>query len=124
MKQEKLYKLKDRLIDELEKCYKDGPIDTATMESIYKLCESIKDLDKILMTDNYEEGYSQRGMNRNSYGENGNNSYGRNTQRQGMSYDSAKFNMVHKLNDLMMCTDNDHTKSVLQNAIGQLETNN
>lgn len=151
MENKSLYRIRERLMDELDKIgKKDGDIATAEMESIYKLTASIKAIDKICeMEDEFEEddsseysqtGMSQRGMSsrnssyRGSYDSMSNrgrsnrgmsyrNYYDGMSGRWPMSYDDAKFNMVHKLGDLMMCTENEHTKSVLRNAISQLEGN-
>ncbi len=116
----KLQKLRERLMGELEGHTTDKPLDTATMESIYKLVESIKGIDTICAMEDYgDDGYSENRMPGNSYRGRYRGSYG----RWPMSYDDAKFNMVHKLGDLMMCTENEHTKSVLRNAINELEQN-
>lgn len=119
----KLHKLREKLMEELENKAKDGPIDTATMETIYKVSKSIMAIDTICAMEDYgdEDGYSERGR---SYGYGGNSYRGRSRgSRWPMSYDDAKFNMVHKLGDLMMCTENEQTKQVLRNAINQLEMN-
>lgn len=126
MKEHSIDVLREKLIEELKKYgRRDGDISTPDMEAIYKLSESIKAIDTICaMDDRYEneESYkSYHGYKRDPAGRYGKESYS--GRYYPMSYDDAKFNMVHKLNDLMMCTENDHTKSVLRNAIAQLEMN-
>lgn len=114
MNNEKIHKLREKLMEELEKCYREAPLDTATMESIYKISKSIKAIDTICAMEE-NSGYSNMRGNSNNRGRSYSNGY------WPMSYDEAKFNMAHKLNDLMMCTENEHTKNVLRNAINQLE---
>lgn len=121
-------KLRTRLMDELAKHgKKEGDIATPDMEAIYKLSESIKAIDTICAMEDYgdeeeysERGSSYRGHSRDSMGRYSGSPYS-GTRGWPMSYDDAKFNMVHKLGDLMMCTENEHTKSVLRNAINQIE---
>ena len=111
----KIHKLREKLMEELENHAKEGQLDTAKMEAIYKLTESIKAIDTICAMEDHEEGnnsynsYAYRGRHRDSMGR--------------YSYDEAKSNVAHKLNDMMMCTENEHTKAVLRNAISQLEMN-
>ena len=125
MGNQNVHKLREKLMEELEKHgTKDGDITTADMEAIYKLSESIKAIDTICAMDEYG---SDEECSQNSYRGQGRSNAGRYSRGYSegrhwpMSYDDAKFNMVHKLGDLMMCTENEHTKSVLRNAINQLE---
>ena len=120
-----IHKLREKLMEELEKYgKKTGEMATPDLEAIWKLAKAIKDIDTCSAMEDYgdDNEYSNRSRMRDSMGRysGSQNSYGRHWP---MSYDDAKFNMVHKLGDLMMCTENEHTKSVLRNAISQLEGN-
>lgn len=123
-----LHKLRERLMDELKKHgKKEGDVATPDMEAIYKLSRSIKAIDAICAMEEYGEeeeysntGYSYRGRRHDSMGRYSGSPYS-NRSNWPMSRDDAKFNMVHKLGDLMMCTENERTKSILRNAINELE---
>ena len=120
----KLKKFHDKCMEELEGMYKEGAaLEASKIPMMKDLSKLTYYLGKICEDCEEEEGYSKTG---NSY--RGRDSIGRysgspysGTRGWPMSYDDAKFNMVHKLGDLMMCTENEHTKSVLRNAINQIE---
>ena len=112
MGSQKMHKLRDRLMEELETFAKDGPLDGSKMESIYKLSESIKAIDTICAMDqHYDEDYSYG--RREPMGYSGG-------YRWPMSYAEAKDSMVHELNNMIMKTQDEHTKNVLRTAMNQL----
>lgn len=108
----KIHKLREKLMEELEKHCKEGDLTTADMEAIYKISESVKAIDTICaMEDSGEDGYSGRGTNRRYSYANYNN-----------SYESGKEYMAHKLNEMMMGAQDPHTRDILKSAISKLES--
>ncbi len=118
MGSQKMHKLRDRLMEELETFAKDGPLDGSKMESIYKLSESIKAIDTICAMDQrYDEDYSyaKRSYTRDPESTGYSGGY-----RWPMSYAEAKDSMVHELNNMIMKTQDEHAKNVLRTAMNQL----
>lgn len=72
----KLHELREKLMDELEGCCKkDGEMTAQQLDTVYKLIESVKGIDKIFMLNDEGSGYSQRYSNthgRTGYGYSGN----------------------------------------------------
>lgn len=66
-----LEKLKEALCEELDKFAKSGDVTVNSLEKIHKLTDTIKNIDKISMFEESEEGYSEarggRGRGRSSY---------------------------------------------------------
>lgn len=63
-----LEKLKEALCEELDKFGKSGDITVNSLEKIHKLTDTIKNIDKILMLEESEDGYSEaRGGRGGSY---------------------------------------------------------
>ena len=68
-----LYELKSMLCDELDKLAGQGELSAGSLETLHKLTDTIKNIDKIEMLE--DEGYSESGgMSRGAYGRGG--SYG------------------------------------------------
>lgn len=55
-----LHKLKDMLCEELEKIAMKGELTAGSLETVHKLTDTIKNIDKIEMLEEGEEGYSER----------------------------------------------------------------
>lgn len=66
---EKLYKIREALTQELEKCKtaKSGELQGGELEAIHKITDTIKNIDKICMLAE-QSGYSQDGGQGGSYG--------------------------------------------------------
>ena len=63
-----LEKLKESLCEELDKFGKSGDITASSLEKIHKLTDTIKNIDKILMLEDGEDGYSEnRGRTGGAY---------------------------------------------------------
>lgn len=63
-----MYDLKDMLCKELDELAKKRDITPSSLEMIHKLTDTIKNIDKILMLEDEEDGYSERGRRRDSTG--------------------------------------------------------
>lgn len=63
-----MYDLKDMLCKELDELAKKRDITPSSLEMIHKLTDTIKNIDKILMLEDDDEGYSERGRRRDSMG--------------------------------------------------------
>ena len=55
-----LHKLKDMLCEELEKIAMKGELTAGSLETVHKLTDTIKNIDKIEMLEDDEDGYSER----------------------------------------------------------------
>lgn len=63
-----LYDLKNMLCEELDKIAKKRELTAGSLETVHKLTDTIKNIDKILMLEDEDEGYSERGRRRDSMG--------------------------------------------------------
>lgn len=63
-----LHDLKNMLCEELEKIAKKRELTAGSLETVHKLTDTIKNIDKILMLEDEDEGYSERGRRRDSMG--------------------------------------------------------
>ena len=72
-----LHKLKDMLCEELEKIAMKGELTAGSLETVHKLTDTIKNIDKIEMLEDDEDGYSER-----------RDSLGRYARADGMMYDT------------------------------------
>lgn len=63
-----MYDLKEMLCEELEKIAKKRELSAGSLETVHKLTDTIKNIDKILMLEEDDEGYSERGRHRDSMG--------------------------------------------------------
>lgn len=76
-----LEKLKETLCEELDKFAKSGDVTVNSLEKIHKLTDTIKNIDKIMMMEETEEGYSEARGGRSG------NRDGRSSYDGGSSYD-------------------------------------
>ena len=134
-------RLKDMLCEELEKIAKKGELSAGSLDLAHKLTDTIKNIDKIEMYEDFEEegGTSyRRGRGRNAHRD----SMGRYTRdggyaeddysedsyrdgRGGSSYrgysrDGAKDHMIEKIEEMMADAD-PKSKEALKRAIKQIE---
>lgn len=146
---EKMYKLRDRLEEELDKIFDRGNMTAETLTLIDKITHSIKSIDTICAMQEYgeddysqEDGYSgrnsyARGRGRNakrdsmgryardngSMGNGGSgNSYGRRYYRDGRSYDrgySGADDMMDMFNEMMNNASDSKEREVIQKMMNQ-----
>lgn len=55
-----LYELKEMLCKELEEITRKGELSAGSLETAHKLTDTIKNIDKIMMLEGEDDGYSQR----------------------------------------------------------------
>lgn len=127
----KIERLRDNLCEELEKVARKDEISTSDLDIIDKLAHSIKNIDKVLMYDEYShEGHSYggHGYNNNSYarqGRDGDNDgrYNEGRSRADHSYDYSRYyrdRMTDKLRQMMNDTSNDRERDAIMRCISQL----
>lgn len=108
MSMQKYEELKELLCRELDEITEKGELSAGSLETVHKLTDSIKNIDKIMMLE--EDGYSQGGdweargvYGHHSYDEGGNSYRGRKRDSMGRySRDgSEREHMVRKLREMM-----------------------
>lgn len=113
-----LYNLKDKLCDELDEIAHKPDLSAGDLETVHKLTDTIKNIDKICMIEEKgysEDGYSRSDDRRSSYAGRRRDSMGR------YSRDGSKEHMVSKLEDMMHDTDSDTMKSAIRKCISEIE---
>lgn len=64
-----MHDLKDMLCKEIDKIAKKGELSAGSLETVHKLTDTVKNIDKIMMLeDDEDDGYSERGRRRDSMG--------------------------------------------------------
>ena len=124
---ERMHELKKRFEKELEQYMHMGDkITMGELETIHKLTDTIKNIDKIMMLEDEEGGYSQAGemrgsMNRGgySYRRQRRDSRGRYSRDGGYSYDDG-MEELHELLDEMMETADERTKAAIKRFKAEL----
>ena len=137
--------VKDMVYCEIDDISHLGKLDMNSVKVLGELVDILKDIGSIEMfeegisvqEDNYSynngylmnNGYSQRRMpiyynDGNSYrGERSMNNGGYSRRSRGYSYDDSKYNMIEKLNHLMMEAQDQKDKDSIQHLINQIENN-
>lgn len=67
MNMKAMHDLKEMLCDEIDKIAKKGELTAGSLETVHKLTDTVKNIDKILMLEEDEGGYSERRDNRGRY---------------------------------------------------------
>lgn len=126
---ERMHELKKRFEKELEQYMHMGDkITMGELETIHKITDTIKNLDKIMMLEDEEGGYSQAGEMRGgnmipgggySYRRQRRDSRGRYSREGGYSYDDG-MEELHELLDEMMETADERTKSAIKRFKAEL----
>lgn len=127
---ERLYKLKDSLMDSLNEfdTVKGGRLKMGELESLNLVTDTIKNIDKICMLE--EDGYSQDGgysyANRGKHYVRGHYSRdgggrGRGMGRSGVSYGSGRDEMMEHLYMMEESADNDRDREMVRRFREQLE---
>lgn len=127
----KLETLRDTLCEELEKVAKKENISTSDLDTIDKLAHSIKNIDKILMSEGSYD-YSRGSYGRGSYGYD--RSYDGSYARRGRDGDSdgrynegrsrdgySRDHMTDKLRRMMDETSSDRERDTIMRCISKLE---
>lgn len=141
--------IKDMLCEELEKISHKGELSAGDLETIHKLTDTIKNIDKIKMLED-DEGYSERGGMWEANGTYGGNSYdddasyarrkrdsmGRYSRdggryNGGSSYnrggrgeysrDGGEDHMKKKLHEMMNRSGNDKERDIIRKVMDQLD---
>lgn len=131
---EKMRELKKRFEKELEQYMHMGDkITMGELETIHKLTDTIKNIDKIMMLEDEDGGYSQAGEMRGGMNRGGNmmpgggysyrrqrrDSRGRYSRDGGYSYDDG-MEELHELLDEMMETADERTKAAIKRFKAEL----
>lgn len=128
-------KLRDKLCDELDDIARKPEMSAGDLETVHKLTDTIKNLDKIEMLEDggysrdgdwemegrgsYERGSSYRGRKRDSMGRYSRDGrYGPTTRMYSRA--EAKDDMMAKLED-MMGSASDQERAILRQAMDKLE---
>ncbi|MCM1364392.1 MAG: hypothetical protein NC122_04100 [Faecalibacterium sp.] len=146
MSMKSMEELKMMLCNELDTIAKRGGMSVSTLETVHKLTDTIKNIDKIIMLEE-DGGYSQNGdweargsygressyANRrgthyvrghysrdDGYGNDGYSNEGGNYSRR-YSRGDAKSKMIEKLERMMNEADNMHEREIIEHCIMQLE---
>ena len=121
-----LYDLKDKLCAELDEIAAKPNMSTGDLETVHKLTDTIKNIDKIMKLED-ESGYSRAGgwETRGTYGypydERG-SSYmrrGEHYVRGHYSRDDARQRMIEELQDMLRTADGQY-REVIQRALDEL----
>ena len=111
-----MYDLKDMLCAELDEIGKKGEMSAGDLETVHKLTDTIKNIDKIVMLedDGYsrDEDYSRDG----DWGTNMRGNYG----RGHYSRDDARDSMMRKLEDMLRNVDG-YDRETIQHCIDELK---
>lgn len=121
-----LYDLKDKLCAELDEIASKPNMSTGDLETVHKLTDTIKNIDKIMKLED-ESGYSRAGgwETRGTYGypydERG-SSYmrrGEHYVRGHYSRDDARQRMIEELQDMLRTADGQY-REVIQRALDEI----
>ena len=124
---ERMHELKKRFEKELEQYMHMGDkITMGELETVHKITDTIKNIDKIMMLEDEESGYSQAGEMRGgtnrggySYRRQRRDSRGRYSRDGGYSYDDG-MEELHELLDEMMETADERTKAAIKRFKAEL----
>ncbi len=143
-----MYELKEMLCDEVEQIVEKGELSISSLDTLHKLTGTIKNVDKILMYAEYENGggsyddgseYSSRRYSRddgNSYRMNlsrgesgesyrrGRNRMGQYTSRnsnRGYSREGGKEKMIEQLHSMMQTAETEKERESIQKCIKSIE---
>jgi hypothetical protein len=121
-----LYDLKDKLCVELDEIAAKSSMSTGDLETLHKLTDTIKNIDKIIKLES-ESGYSSAGgwEARGTYGhpyDDSGSSYMRHGEhyiRGHYSRDDARQHMINKLQDMLRTADGKY-REVIQRALDEI----
>ena len=112
MSMKTLYDLKDMLCGELDEIGKKGEMSAGDLETVHKLTDTIKNIDKITMLE--ENGYSRDEDYPADYGR------GSSYARRGRHYVRGRDSLMRKLDEMMRSTDG-YDRETIQRCIDELK---
>lgn len=122
-----LYDLKDKLCAELDEIAAKPNMSTGDLETVHKLTDTIKNIDKIMKLED-ESGYSRAGgwEARGTYGQQPYDERGNSYMRRGEHYvrghysrDDARQHMIAELQDMLRTADGQY-REVIQRALDEI----
>ena len=131
---EYMHELKEKLCDELEEIARKGELSAGDLETVHKLTDTIKNIDKIDMLESdggysldgdwmargtYDRGSSYRGRKRDSMGRYSRD--GRMMPGRMYSRTDAKDHMMGELEEAMDAATTDREREIIKRAMDQLE---
>ena len=139
-----MHELKEMLCKEIDKIAKKGELSAGSLETVHKLTDTVKNIDKIMMLEGEEDGYSERGRRRDSMGrysrdggmmggwdtrggyggghsyDEGGSSYAMGGgYRGGYSRGASKDHMLHELGEMMEGADSEQRR-ILERAMKEI----
>lgn len=111
-----LKELKEKFHNELEKIARKAEMSISDVETVHKLTDTIKNIDKIYMLEE-SKGYSGDG-DWTAHG-----TYGRRGGMERYSRDGNKEHMISKLEDMMSDADSEKMKTAIRRCISEIERN-
>lgn len=145
MNMKAMHDIKGMLCEEIDKIARKGELTAGSLETVHKLTDTVKNIDKIMMLEEDDDGYSERrrrdsmgrysrggydmaggdwetrGYGGNSY-DDGGSSYGRRGThyvRGHYSRDDGKDHMLHELGEMMDGAD-EHQRRILERAMQEI----
>lgn len=122
--------LRDILCEEIDKIAKKQELSAGDLETVHKLTDTVKNIDKICLMDETGE-YSQSGdweMNGrgtydrgNSYAGRKRDSMGRYSRNMHYSRDSAKERMIDRLTDIMDDDETEEERETIMRCVNKLK---
>lgn len=134
-----LYDLKDKLQDELDEIARKPEMSAGDLETVHKLTDTIKNIDKICALEeyggyseagDYEGGaygrgssYANRGKHyvRGHYSRDGRGGYSRDGRMGGYSRHDAKKAMMEQARDMMESATSEHEREAIRRFMSELE---
>ena len=93
-----MHRIKEMLMKELKEYESKGKLSAGDLETIHKLTDTVKNIDKIEMLEG-GEGYSE----------------------DGMSYDGAKEHLMRKLGEMMPMAESEEQRKALEHCMRKIE---
>ena len=120
-----LEKIKDMLMEELDKCSRKDELTNSSLETIDKLTHAVKSIDTILAMEDagYSNDYSYAGGRRGYVKRDNMGRYSRDMWHDDRMYsrEDAKHDLVSRLKDLSMSSDGEH-RQMIDDWIRQVES--
>ena len=117
-----MHELKDMLCKEVDKIAKKGELSAGSLETVHKLTDTIKNIDKIMMLE--DDGYSERRDDMGRYsrdgGYYGGEFYGR-TDGGRYSRDDGKDHLMKTIREMMDEAKTDRERESYRKAMKELE---
>lgn len=123
-----LKELREKFCEELDEIARKGELNAGDLETVHKLTDTIKNIDKICMLEE-DGGYSRdgewtaRGLYDDGRTYGGGHSYA-DRKRDSMgrySRDGGKEHMISKLESMMHDADDERTRSAIKKCISEIE---